>query len=288
MLDMMMTPTPHPVLYLLALCSLCLAACAPSPRIDDGQLRAIDGTPDLSRPKVVWVTDRATGVIEVNYPIEWIARTDDDGSVAVANSVQAISVYGIDVTELDADHMAGTVSAFLKSAVPADIDNSLRGMMNWFKGRVGAPNDERVRYTFGATQIVTRAGRQIALADGIGTQGEIALDVRVLIVETETAYGIMFFVAPLQQLQAYYPQLLDVAAQFQFYTLDEWQSLGASATPTAGVAIVCAIPDDDAGCAVHLLRHRNRYIRGRCPRLPRSLPVGCTGDVGRGFADLLA
>jgi hypothetical protein len=181
-------------------------------------------TPGTSRPtplpgetQQIRASDGETGIITVTYPAQWVAIEQADHSISLANSPQALRSYDIDITELQDGHIAGTVSALKRNVIPVDIDNTPEGVLGYITDTVTAQSG-RVNYSFGTVEAARMDGRDGAVSEGFGveTDSETVIEVRLLVIEADDAYGIMFFGAPFDELTPQYAMLEDIAASFQF------------------------------------------------------------------------
>ncbi len=184
-----------------------LAACTPADPTP---------TPRPGETRQIRASDGATGIISVMYPAQWVAIEQADHSISLANSPQALRSYDIDITELQPEHLAGTVSALKKDALPVDIENSPQGVLSYVVRTISQGG--RVEYTFGTVDSVTISGRAAAVSEGFGTEtdSEAALEIRVLVIDAGEAYGMLFFGAPFGELTPRYDTLAEIAGSFQF------------------------------------------------------------------------
>lgn len=200
-------------LLLIGLWSIGLAlltACAPADPAP---------TPAPGETEQIRASDGETGIISVTYPAQWIAVEQADHSISLANSPQALRSYDIDMTELQPGHLAGTVSALKKDALPVDIENTPQGVLSYVVRTISQGG--QVEYTFGTVDSVTLNGREAAVSEGFGTEtgSDAALAIRVLVIDADEAYGILFFGAPFGELTPQYDTLAEIAGSFLFNPL---------------------------------------------------------------------
>lgn len=178
-------------------------------------------THDPAVPKTITATDNTSGLIRIAYPGDWLADAPGDATISVGNSGLAIRNYRDDITELESGQVVGTVSALAKSALPNNIDDNVLSVLRYITGLISAPTEGQARYTFGSLQERTMDGRAAALSDGLGTGNDIALDLRVVVIDAGAAYGVIFIGAPFDELQAYWPQIDSIAQSFAFFIPEE-------------------------------------------------------------------
>lgn len=178
-------------------------------------------TSDPNIPKTITATDNTSGLILIEYPGDWLADAPGDATISVGNSGLAIRNYRDDITNLETGQVVGTVSALAKSALPDNVDDSVIGVLRYITGVISAPTGGQARYTFGSLQERTLNNRAAAVSDGLGTGNDIALDLRVLVIDADAAYGVIFVGAPFDELQAYWPQIDGIAASFTFFLPEE-------------------------------------------------------------------
>lgn len=195
-----------------------------------GELVQVPPTHDPSVPRTATATDNVTGLLRVQFPGDWLSANPNDSTLTLSNSGAAIRNYGDDVTRLQPGQIIGTVSALAKDALPDTVADSARGVANYVIGTITAAGDGPLRYTFGSIEALQLGEQALVRSDGLGTSENLALEVRVMVVDTEAAYGILFFTTRLDELQQYTPQMDMVAQSFTFFTA---QAVRATQTAVA-------------------------------------------------------
>jgi hypothetical protein len=101
-----------------------------------------------------------------------------------------------------------------------DIDNTPEGVLAYMIDTI-AGQGGRVAYSFGTIERITPEGRSAAASEGFGveTGSETVIEIRLMVIEADDAYGILFFGAPFDELTPQYSTLNDIAASFQFEPL---------------------------------------------------------------------
>ncbi|MDQ7025200.1 MAG: hypothetical protein Q9P44_06535 [Anaerolineae bacterium] len=196
--------------YLFVLMLLILSACN-----SDFAARP---THDPNIPKVLQATDGATGVFQVSFPGTWVGIETSTASINIANSGFAMRNYEKGIENLQEDHLAGTVSAILKNALPETVNREdIADVVLYISGRISAPQSD-ILYTFGSVNVENA----IATIDGLGGGDNIALDVRLLLVDRGEAYGIVFFAARIGQLEPHFDTLNSIAQSFSFINAQDF------------------------------------------------------------------
>lgn len=213
----------HKILALTIL--IVLAACSPT--------ASSDPTRDPQLPKTITATDNTSGVIRIEYPGDWLADALGDATINVGNSGLAIRNYRDDITHIESGQVVGTVSALTKRTLPEIVDDDVASVMRFVTGTISAPTEGTLRYTFGSIQASGSGDQAVAVSDGLGTGADLALDLRVVVVDAGAAYGILFFSAPFDELQTYWSQIDQIAASFEFFTAEAVRATQtAVASPT--------------------------------------------------------
>lgn len=182
-------------------------------------------THDPNVPKVLQATDGTSGVFEVSFLGTWVGLETSSASINIANTGFALRSYENGIENLQDDHIAGTVSAILKNALPETVNrDEIADVTRYISGRISAPQSD-ILYTFGSVTV----DNDIAYTDGLGGGDNVALDVRLLVVDGGEAYGILFFAARIGQLEIYWDDLSTIAQSFSFMNAQdflatqEWQ-----------------------------------------------------------------
>lgn len=209
---------------LLLILVLLLAACG-----------EVESTVD--QPRTMYATDERTGVFSIVLPPFWAGLPMQDASLMVGNGGKSVRAYETIITDLEAGMTAGTVSAVLRAALTEQqVTDSPDALAATITDALGAVTGS-ITYSFGSVELREIAGRAAAVRDGLviapgnpdTTEDDKALEVRVLVIESGAAYGVLFVAAPFGEMESYFEQWDSIAASFVFMTAEE-----ARATQAAG------------------------------------------------------
>lgn len=187
---------------------LCLNACSSVAQLD----------PDT--PRTIHSTDNQSGIIRVTVPGDWPHILERTHSITISNEGRALRDYNGTMTHAETGEIVGSILAQTKATLPDNVDDSPSGIMNFVIGALTRESARDTSYSFGVVKITTIGDYDAFYSDGLATAPDAAHDLRLIVLDTQLAYGILLFGAPFDELVAYAETINTIAASFAFEPLD--------------------------------------------------------------------
>lgn len=175
---------------------------------------------DSDAPRTIHSTDNQSGIISVTVPGTWPHILERTHSITISNEGRALRSYNGTMSNLETGEVIGSILAQTKATLPDEIDDSPTGIMNFVIGTLTRENDLETTYSFGSIETTTIGEYEAFFSNGLATAPDTAHDLRLIVLDTDLAYGILLFGAPFDELATYTDIINVIASTFTFEPLN--------------------------------------------------------------------
>lgn len=171
---------------------------------------------DPAMPRTLYSTDNESGIISITVPGDWVHLLERTHSISISNAGRALRSFGGTMTDIEAGEVVGSVLAQTKETLPDSVEDTPTGIMNFVIGTLTRQTEGDTGYSFGSIETTTLGDYAAFYSDGLATTPDTAHDLRLIVLDAESAYGILFFGAPFDELAAHADAIEAIAASFTF------------------------------------------------------------------------